>query len=99
MKYKHKWHQQPFAVESREKCKHFLFVFSASTSPPPPHVSGVELCLRPLRRRQSLNIDHTSTALLLTGQTDSAAAIFGLLYHISSGDLFFFFLSFAQLLS
>lgn len=45
-----------------------------------------------LRRRQSLNIDHTSAVLLLTGQTDSDVAIFGLLYHISSRELFFFFL-------
>lgn len=46
-----------------------------------------------LRRRPSLNIDHTSTVLFLTGQTDSAAAIFGLLCHISSAEGFFFSLS------
>lgn len=43
-----------------------------------------------LRRRQSLNIDHTSAVLLLTGQTDSDVAVFGLLYHISSREPFFF---------
>lgn len=41
------------------------------------------------RRRHSLIIDHTSAVLFLTGQTDSTAAIFGLLY-VPSGELFSF---------
>lgn len=82
-----------FCCLVQRKMQTFSFCLFCYPPPPSPLPSCVWRGTLPatLRRRQSLNIDHTSTALFPTGQTDSAAAIFGLLYHISSGELFFFF--------